>query len=102
MLGQKRCSGIGGSPAEGLETRAAGFPAHQIGEDPWRRAESGNISGYVEWLNQILRIVPVFSITPAADFDVHLAVVLVASPLVPRSHAENSGRRQVRSFPHRH
>src|SRR5215472_2836104 len=58
MRGQDWRSRSGGSPAKGLKTCAARYPAHQVSKGGRRRKEPGNISRNVKWLDHVLRIVP--------------------------------------------
>src|SRR5215469_9897901 len=102
MFGKDLASSGSGSPAESLETGASRFPVQPVSEDARRHKEPGNISGNVERLNHVLRIVPASRIAPATQLDVQFAVVLVAGPFVERGHAENGCGRQVSGLPDRH
>src|SRR6516162_5301543 len=91
-----------GSSSEGLEARTTRFPAHQIREGARGRSKCEYVSRNVEGLNYILCVVLARRVAPAADLDVHLAIVLFTPPFLECEHAEDRGRFQVRRVAHRH
>src|SRR5215831_461655 len=86
MFSKQRCARAGGGSAEGLKTHASRLPAHHLRKAARGSIECGYVSGNVEGLNYVLRIVLLRGITPAAELNVHLAIVLIAPPLLECNH----------------
>ena len=60
------------------------------------RGEAGEIAGNVKRLDAELCVVFIGSVAPAANFDVHFAVMGIAV-VIPGDHAENGGRLEMSS-----
>src|SRR5580698_1301614 len=85
--------------ARGLEGDAVRLPAKRIGQRARRSSKSHDICRNVIWLDDILCILT-GRITPAADLDIHLAMILFSSEITPGEHAQRGSRLNVRNILH--
>src|SRR5882672_3957224 len=95
MFRHRRRSGLHAGASDSFKTDAPGLPTHRMREGPLGNGKWSDVAGNVEWLNAILRISHGGSVTPAAEFDVHFAIVLVATPVVEGVHAQDCGGFQM-------
>ena len=96
MLRNNRRSGSHFRASDRLETRASRFPMHRMRKGARRQRKWRDIARNIERLDPVLRIILAAGFSPAPEFHIQFAVMLVASPIVKGIDAQNRGRFQVR------
>src|SRR5271156_6283261 len=100
VFGDDRTHAVQGRSTDRFEAGATAFPVKKIGHGAGGRLKGRDISRNVEGLNGELRVAFVGGITPPAQFDVHLAIMFCAAPIVEGGHAEHDWGIQMRRIAH--
>src|ERR1700685_3257099 len=86
---------------ESLKGNSSWFPEHRVRKHPRRLRKPGRVCGKVQWHDAIADIIHTSCIAPAADFNIHFAIVLVSSRCIKRVSTENRCGLELRNVVHR-